>query len=115
MSAFRSEMRGDVAILTFDLPGEPVNTLSPIIGAEFEQELERLGQDPAVKAIVFTSGKQDFVVGADVKWLGSLRTEGDGEKASREGQQGFDRLASFSKPVVAAIHGACLGGGLEWA
>jgi 3-hydroxyacyl-CoA dehydrogenase/enoyl-CoA hydratase/3-hydroxybutyryl-CoA epimerase len=115
MSAFRSEMRGDVAILTFDLPGEPVNTLSPIIGAEFEQELERLGQDPAVKAIVFTSGKQDFVVGADVKWLGSLRTEGDGEKASREGQQGFDRLASFPKPVVAAIHGACLGGGLEWA
>jgi 3-hydroxyacyl-CoA dehydrogenase/enoyl-CoA hydratase/3-hydroxybutyryl-CoA epimerase len=36
-------------------------------------------------------------------------------KASREGQQGFERLASFPKPVVAAIHGACLGGGLEWA
>ncbi|MGZ6077086.1 MAG: fatty acid oxidation complex subunit alpha FadJ [Myxococcaceae bacterium] len=115
MGAFRSELRGDVAVLTIDLPGEPVNTLSPAVGLEFAQELERLGQDAAVKAIVFASAKQDFVVGADVKWLGSLHTAADGEKASREGQQGFDRLASFPKPVVAAIHGACLGGGLEWA
>jgi len=115
MAAFRSEMRGDVAVLTFDAPGEPVNTLSPTVGEEFAQELERLGQDASVKAIVFTSGKQDFIVGADVKWLGSLHTAADGEKASREGQQGFERLAAFAKPVVAAIHGACLGGGLEWA
>ncbi len=115
MAAFRSEMRGDVAVLTLDLPGEPVNTLSPSVGAEFAGELERLGKDDAVKAIVFASGKQDFLVGADVKWLGSLHAAADGERASREGQQGFDRLASFPKPVVAAIHGACLGGGLEWA
>jgi 3-hydroxyacyl-CoA dehydrogenase/enoyl-CoA hydratase/3-hydroxybutyryl-CoA epimerase len=115
MAAFRTETRGDVAVITFDLPGEPVNTLSPAVGTEFAQELERLGQDEAVKAVVFTSGKQDFVVGADVKWLGSLRTASDGELASREGQHGFERLAFFSKPVVAAIHGACLGGGLEWA
>ncbi len=115
MGAFRSEMRGEVAVLTFDLPGEPVNTLSPAVGTEFTEELERLGQDPAVKAIVFTSAKQDFVVGADVKWLDALHTAAEGEQASREGQQGFDRLAAFPKPVVAAIHGACLGGGLEWA
>lgn len=115
MASFRSEMRGDVAVLTLDLPGEPVNTLSPIVGAEFVGELERLGKDDAVKAIVLVSGKQDFLVGADVKWLGSLHGASDGERASRDGQQGFDRLASFPKPVVAAIHGACLGGGLEWA
>jgi 3-hydroxyacyl-CoA dehydrogenase/enoyl-CoA hydratase/3-hydroxybutyryl-CoA epimerase len=115
MGSFHTEMRGDVAVVTFDLPGEPVNTLSPAVGAEFGEELERLGRDEAVKAIVFTSAKQDFVVGADVKWLGSLRTAADAEQASREGQHGFDRLAFFPKPVVAAIHGACLGGGLEWA
>src|SRR5215468_12790281 len=108
-------MRDDVAVVTFDLPGETVNTLSPAIGGEFGEELERLGREDAVKAIVFASAKQDFVVGADVKWLGSLRTAADAEQASREGQHGFDRLAFFSKPVVAAIHGACLGGGLEWA
>ena len=113
MASFRTENRGDVAVVTFDLPGEPVNTLSPAVGAEFTEELERLGKDEAVKAVVFTSGKQDFVVGADVKWLGSLGTAADGERASREGQHGFDRLAFFPKPVVAAIHGACLGGGLD--
>jgi len=115
MGAFRTEIRDDVAIVTFDLPGEPVNTLSPAVGAEFAEELERLGTNDAVKAVVFASAKQDFVVGADVRWLGSLRTAADGERASREAQHGFDRLAFFPKPVVAAIHGACLGGGLEWA
>ena len=115
MASFRTETRGDVAVVTFDLLGEPVNTLSPAVGAEFMEELERLGKEEVVKAIVFTSAKQDFVVGADVNWLGSLRSASDGERASHEGQHGFDRLAFFPKPVVAAIHGACLGGGLEWA
>src|SRR5208283_5179015 len=56
-----------------------------------------------------------FVAGADVRWLGSLRTKEDGGRASQEGQAGFERLARCAKPVVAAINGACLGGGLEWA
>src|SRR6185295_8338636 len=115
MASFRTDVRGDVAVVTFDLPGESVNTLSPAVGSEFVEELERLGKDESVRGIVFTSAKQDFVVGADAGWLGSLRTASDGERASREGQHGFDRLAFFRKPVVAAIHGACLGGGLEWA
>jgi 3-hydroxyacyl-CoA dehydrogenase / enoyl-CoA hydratase / 3-hydroxybutyryl-CoA epimerase len=110
------DVRDGVALLTLDLPGEPVNTLSPATGALFEAALGRALEDAAVKAVVFTSGKQDgFVAGADVRWLGTLKTKEDGERASREGQAQFARLASVSKPVVAAIHGACLGGGLEWA
>ncbi len=110
------EVQGGVAVLTLDLPGEPVNTLSPATGALFEAALLRALEDAAVQAVVFTSGKPGgFVAGADVRWLGSLKTREDGERASEEGQAGFERLAKFKKPVVAAIHGACLGGGLEWA
>jgi 3-hydroxyacyl-CoA dehydrogenase/enoyl-CoA hydratase/3-hydroxybutyryl-CoA epimerase len=112
----RYEVRDGVAVLTLDLPGEPVNTLSPATGALFDAALARALEDAAVRAVVFISGKPDgFVAGADVKWLNGLRTKEDGEKASREGQVGFARLAAYPKPVVAAIHGACLGGGLEWA
>jgi 3-hydroxyacyl-CoA dehydrogenase / enoyl-CoA hydratase / 3-hydroxybutyryl-CoA epimerase len=114
--ALTYEVRDGVAILTLDLPGEPVNTLSPATGALFDSALSRALEDTAVRAVVFISGKPDgFVAGADVRWLGSLQTKEDGEKASREGQAGFTRLAAYPKPVVAAIHGACLGGGLEWA
>jgi 3-hydroxyacyl-CoA dehydrogenase / enoyl-CoA hydratase / 3-hydroxybutyryl-CoA epimerase len=114
--ALSYEVRDGVALLTLDLPGEPVNTLSPATGLLFDAALSRALEDSAVTAVVFTSGKPDgFVAGADVRWLGSLKTKEDGEKASREGQGGFARLAAYPKPVVAAIHGACLGGGLEWA
>ncbi len=110
------EVQGGVAVLTLDLPGEPVNTLSPATAALFEAALGRALQDAAVRAVVFTSGKPDgFVAGADVRWLGGLKTREDGERASKEGQAGLERLAQSPKPVVAAIHGACLGGGLEWA
>ncbi len=114
--ALSYDVRDGVAVLTLDLPGEPVNTLSPSTGLLFDGALARALEDAAVVAVVFTSGKPDgFVAGADVRWLGSLKTKQDGERASREGQEGFARLSAYPKPVVAAIHGACLGGGLEWA
>jgi 3-hydroxyacyl-CoA dehydrogenase / enoyl-CoA hydratase / 3-hydroxybutyryl-CoA epimerase len=112
----RYEVRDGVAVLTLDLADEPVNTLSPATALLFDRALSRALEDTGVTAVVFTSGKPEgFVAGADVRWLGSLRTKEDGERASREGQEGFARLAAYPKPVVAAIHGACLGGGLEWA
>ncbi len=114
-AALTYEVRGGVAVLTLDLPGEPVNTLSPATGALFDAALSRALDDTGVQGVVFLSGKPDgFVAGADVRWLGSLKSREDGERASREGQAGFDRLSKYPKPVVAAIHGACLGGGLEW-
>ncbi len=82
----------------------------------FATLLSRAEKDPAVKAVVFISGKKDnFVAGAKIDALQAIKTAADASAASRQGQQGFDRLDAFPKPVVAAIHGACLGGGLEWA
>jgi 3-hydroxyacyl-CoA dehydrogenase/enoyl-CoA hydratase/3-hydroxybutyryl-CoA epimerase len=105
-----------VALLVLDLLGEPVNTLSPETGEVFASLLTRAEKDPTVKAVVFISGKKDnFVAGAKIDFLQTLKTASEATAVSRQGQQGFDRLEAFPKPVVAAIHGACLGGGLEWA
>ena len=110
---FTYHVEEGVALLVLDLPGEPVNTLSPETGEVFASLLTRAEKDPAVKAVVFISGKKDnFVAGAKIDFLQTLKTASEATAVSRQGQQGFDRLDAFPKPVVAAIHGACLGGGL---
>ncbi len=105
-----------VAIVTFDIPGEPVNTLSTDIGNEFDALVSQLSADSAVKALVLVSGKPDsFIAGANIEMLKAVTTAQQAERLSREGQAKFDRLEQLRMPVVAAIHGSCLGGGLEWA
>ncbi len=113
---FRIEIQEGVATVLVDVPGEPVNTLSRETGAEFEKVLDALDRDPAVKAVVLASGKADgFVAGAKIEMLRDVGSAMEAEQLSRDAQAGFDRLEKFPKPVVAAVHGACLGGGLEWA
>lgn len=104
-----------VAVVTFDLQGKSVNTLSPHLAAEFEALLSRIAADESAKAMVFLSGKADsFIVGADVEFLAGLTTATDAAALAKQGHATMARLDAFAKPVVAAIHGACLGGGLEW-
>ncbi len=90
---FTYHVEDGVALLVLDLPGEPVNTLSPETGAVFASLLARAEKDPAVKAVVFTSGKKDgFVAGAKIDFLQTLKSASEAAAASREGQEGFDRL-----------------------
>jgi 3-hydroxyacyl-CoA dehydrogenase/enoyl-CoA hydratase/3-hydroxybutyryl-CoA epimerase len=115
-SFFRVEVADGVATLLLDVPGESVNTLSGEVGRAFDQLLTAFEGDPAVKAVVLASGKKDgFVAGARIEMISAVGTAAEAEALSRDGQRGFDRLERWKKPVVAAIHGACLGGGLEWA
>ena len=111
------EKRDDgVAILWMDLPGETMNTLKSDFIETFTAVFDQVEKDPDVKAVVFASGKKDsFIAGADITMLESIETAEDGEKAGREGNEVMNRIASFPKPVVAAIHGVALGGGLETA
>ena len=103
-----------VALITFDLPGESVNKLSAAVKDEFLATFERQEGDAAVRAMVFVSGKPDtFIAGADIEEFLQLRTAKAAEELSREGQRMVERLEQSRKPVVFAIHGACLGGGLE--
>src|SRR5205085_623581 len=118
-ATFRFDVQaGGVATVFMDVPGEPVNTLRPDFEEELSAILSRLEGDAQVKAIVFASGKPDsFVVGADVSMFARIRTQAEATALSRGGQQAMDRLEELSrkKPVVAAIHGPALGGGLELA
>lgn len=114
--AFTTTTDNGVAIVTFDLPGEPVNKLSAAARAGFEEVFARLRSDATVHAVVLISGKRDnFIAGADIEEFTALKTRAEAEALSRVGQETMDRVAAYPKPVVAAIHGACLGGGLELA
>ncbi|MBI5496341.1 MAG: enoyl-CoA hydratase/isomerase family protein, partial [Deltaproteobacteria bacterium] len=105
-----------VALLTLDCPGESVNTLGQALGDELKRLWPALEADPNVKAYVFASGKKDnFIAGANIDMLDTIRTADEASNRSREIQSLFDRVAASAKPFVAAIHGTALGGGLELA
>ncbi len=105
-----------VAVITMDLPGEPVNKLNTAGKAEFEEVFTALRGDATVKAVLFVSGKPDtFIAGADIEEFTQVKNREEAEALSFDGQQMLNRVAEFPKPVVAAINGACLGGGLEFA
>lgn len=110
------EHDGGVAVVSIDCAGEPVNTLSPELARDLEELLTSVAADPRAVAVVVISAKPDgFVAGAKIDLLAALHTAAEATALSRQAQSSFDRLDAFAKPVVAAIHGACLGGGLELA
>jgi 3-hydroxyacyl-CoA dehydrogenase/enoyl-CoA hydratase/3-hydroxybutyryl-CoA epimerase len=109
-----TELDGDVLIVSIDRPGESVNTLSPGLVGEFEDMFARIDDDPLIKGVVLISGKPDnFIAGADIDQFLEIKSAGEAERISRLGQDLLHRMAALRVPVVAAIHGACLGGGLE--
>ncbi len=114
MSAFRVERDGDIAVVVFDLAGESVNKFSRAVKDEFRATMNALLSDASARGIVLISGKpENFVAGADIEEFVAAKTEAEFRALSREGQKFLDELAAFPKPVVVAINGACLGGGLE--
>ncbi|MDQ3697602.1 MAG: enoyl-CoA hydratase-related protein, partial [Gemmatimonadota bacterium] len=114
-SALSVHVPGDgVAVITFDLPNEPVNKFTRAVKDELMATLRRQEKDGAVRSLVFISGKPDvFIAGADIEEFLSVRSAAEAERLSRDGQAMLNELEGMQKPVVFAIHGACLGGGLE--
>ncbi len=97
---------GDVAVFTFDNP--PVNALSQPVRAGLLAAIEALDADPSVRAVVLAGAGRAFVAGADVR-------EFDRPPAEPLLPAVLSRLEASTKPVVAALHGATLGGGAETA
>jgi 3-hydroxyacyl-CoA dehydrogenase len=98
--------RGEVAIVRIDSP--PVNALSHAVRSGLLEAFESIERDATVRAAVIVCAGRTFVAGADIREFGKPR-----QKPSLNDV--IDRLDTMTKPVVAAIHGTALGGGLELA
>ncbi len=114
MGMIEVERRPDgVAIVVLDHPTKPVNTLSPAVVEEFNTKVAPLLDEDDVRAMVVVSAKQDtFIAGADLEVIEGLG-EAEISALSREGNALLEKIFTSKKPVVAAVHGAALGGGLE--
>ena len=111
-----SRREDGIAVLTMDVPGESVNTLKAEFAQEINELLVEIKRDTSIKGLVIISGKKDsFIAGADVKMLDSCESIDDVKAITKQGYEVFSELEGLSFPVVAAIHGNCLGGGLELA
>ncbi|MCG7531729.1 fatty acid oxidation complex subunit alpha FadJ [Psychrobium sp. MM17-31] len=117
MSTFTTTINDDnIAIISMDVAGEKMNTLRAEFGEQMTTVLDELEANSALKGVVVISGKPDnFIAGADITMLDSCQSRDDVLSISRMGQQMFDRIENMKVPVVAAINGPCLGGGLELA
>ncbi|MCX5847244.1 MAG: fatty acid oxidation complex subunit alpha FadJ [Deltaproteobacteria bacterium] len=108
------EKENGVAIVWLDQPGEKVNTISLDLVDTFTTILNNLEDDETVKGVVLISRKPDnFIAGADIEKFKDMKSPEEAEMLSRQGHVLLNRMAAFPKPIVAALHGATLGGGLE--
>ena len=103
----RLEKNGDVGVIVVDYP--PVNALGPGVSEGIIDALNKGNADPEIRAMVLIGAGRSFIAGADIRGFGT------GRKRPPIGSRTYDVLDASAKPVVAAIHGYALGGGLEHA
>ena len=113
MSIFKLEIKNSIGWWEWNDPQSPVNLLSSSALEELESFIENL-EKQNLKALVLISGKaKGFIAGADIKEIEKIQTEEEISRFIDKGHGLFTRLEKLPAMKIAAIHGACLGGGLE--
>jgi len=114
LETLKLSIRDEVALLTVNRP-QKLNAMNYETMSELDRAFSRLGSDDAVRAVILTgAGEKAFIAGADIQEL-ARETGTTGHVTALRGQSTFRRIETLGKPVIAAINGFCLGGGLELA
>jgi 3-hydroxyacyl-CoA dehydrogenase/enoyl-CoA hydratase/3-hydroxybutyryl-CoA epimerase len=115
-NAFTIERDGELAVVWFDYPGEKVNKFSSWVMQEFSGIVDTLAASTDIKRVIIASRKPGiFIAGADVSEFTKVTSPEQAKEYTRFGQQVFHRFSKLPMVTVAAINGACVGGGCELA
>jgi len=108
--------QGGIGVITFDVVGEAMNTWTEDAFTGFDRVMKELEQAQGIRGIIFISGKlENFLAGANLKLLSQIESAQEVRRTLDLFHGSFNRLIALGFPSVAAIHGHCLGGGLEFA
>jgi 3-hydroxyacyl-CoA dehydrogenase/enoyl-CoA hydratase/3-hydroxybutyryl-CoA epimerase len=115
-SSIRFERDSDgIVTLTLDMPGRSMNVLNDELTAPLIAALEQIERDATIKGVILTSGKPQFLAGADIDKVYAITDPAVAFELAQTYKRFLRRLETCGKPVVAALNGTALGGGLELA
>jgi len=113
MAFLHAQIERKIAVISINRP--PANALSQELLLELNETLTQLSTNDDVRVIVIQGEGKFFCAGADIKEFTTIKSKDKAYELARNGQQLMDKIEQFPKPIIASIHGAALGGGLELA
>ena len=116
MSAVQFNVDADgIATLVLDMPGRSMNVLNDELTIPFGEAISKIEGDAGIKGVIITSGKKEFLAGADIDKVYAMTDPKQAYDLAEAYKAFLRRLEKCGRPVVAALNGTALGGGLELA
>jgi len=115
MSVTIEKDNGGIVTLTLDMPGRSMNVLNEELSRPLAEAIAKIEADASIKGVIVTSGKKEFLAGADIEKVFAITEPEPAFKLAEDYKAFLRRLELCGRPVVAALNGTALGGGLELA